>query len=255
MRALGIALAVVLLAIPAYAADTNADLTLARQRIESADFKASGHLVRVMPDGTRISSPFSIKGHWFPKVLRVFVQLGQPAETHKEMRENILLEMRSDGLITIRVARPGGAAPITVPVDRWNDNAIGPGFDLEDFAEPQYYWPIQSVEENVKYGARDCNLVTSKPGAEVRTNYAEIRTWLDQSIGFPVYAEKTLKTSAAVKEFTYLGLRSEQGVWSAHQVEAKIKGQQGSTLLIIERGSPKAKLSATDFSAAQLMHF
>ena len=171
------------------------------------------------------------------------------------MRENILLEMRSDGQVTIRVARPGAAAPITVPVERSNDNAIGPGFDLEDFMESQYYWPIQSVEEKVKYGARDCFLMTSKPGAEVHTNYAEIQTWLDQSIGFPVYAEKTLKASAAVKQFTYLGLRSEQGVWSAHQVEVKMKDQQGSTLLIIERGSPKAKLTAADFSTAQLMHF
>jgi hypothetical protein len=38
-------------------------------------------------------------------------------------------------------------------------------------------------------------------------------------------------------------------------VEAKIRGQAGSTLLIIDRGTPKANLSLKDFSSAQLTHF
>jgi len=255
MRALLIAWTAVLLAVPALAADTKAELAIPRQRIESADFKATGRLVRVDADGARVSSSLSIKGHWFPGVLRILVQLGQPAEAHREMRENILLEMRPNGQNTIRVANPGDAAPSAVPVEKWSDSQIGPGFGLEDFLDPQYDWPIQSVEEKVKYGARDCYLVTSKPGTEERTTYAEIRTWLDQSIGFPVYAEKTLKASGAVKEFTSMGLRHDQGVWSANQIEAKLRGQQGSTLLIIEHGSAKAHLTAADFGTAQLLHF
>jgi hypothetical protein len=106
----------------------------------------------------------------------------------------------------------------------------------------------------MKFGARDCNVVKSTPGPAVKTHYAEVTTWLDRSIGFPVYVEKTLK-NGTVKEFTYFGLRQEGGLWSAHQVEAKIRGQAGSTLLIIDRGTPKANLSLKDFSPEQLTYF
>jgi hypothetical protein len=67
--------------------------------------------------------------------------------------------------------------------------------------------------------------------------------------------EKTLKGSGNVKEFTYFGLRQMQGVWSATQVEAKIRGHSGSTLFIIDRGSAKADLDLKDFSSTQLAHF
>ena len=244
-----------LLALPAFARDTTAILAVPRQRMETADFKVSGRLVRVTPSGQRISSSLNIKAHEFPGVLRVFVQLGQPSDSHTEMRENILLEMRPDGQNTIRVMHPGQAEPTALPVEKWKETAIGPGFDIEDFIEPQFYWPSQSVTEKVTYGARVCDLVTSKPGPQDRTDYSQIRTWLDQTIGFPVYVEKTIKGSDTVKEFTYLGLRHDQGVWSANQIEAKLHGQQGSTLLIIERGSAKANLTAADFAATQLSKF
>jgi hypothetical protein len=67
--------------------------------------------------------------------------------------------------------------------------------------------------------------------------------------------EKTLKGSGGVKEFTYFGLRHDGGVWSASQVEAKLRGHAGSTLLIIDRGSPSAHLTLNDFSPAQIVHF
>lgn len=252
---LQILFALLLLAAPAFAADTTPVLTAQRQRLESADFKVTGHLIRVMPDGARLSSNMTIKAHWFPGVLRVLVQLGQPGDARREMRENVLIEMRPDGENSIRVMSPGDAAPQVIPAEKWKEASIGPGFDIEDFLESQYDWPTQSIAENVKYGARTCDLVTSKPGPSDRTNYSEIRTWLDHTISFPVYAEKTLKGSAKVKEFTYLGIRHEEGVWSAHQIEAKLRGQPGSTLLIIDRGTAKAHLTAADFSAAQLAHF
>ena len=46
-----------------------------------------------------------------------------------------------------------------------------------------------------------------------------------------------------VKEFTSYGVRQEEGHWFAHQVEVKTRGQAGSTLLIFDRGSAKAKLT------------
>ena len=58
-----------------------------------------------------------------------------------------------------------------------------------------------------------------------------------------------------MKEFTSYGVRQEEGHWFAHQVEIKTRGQQGSTLLIFDRGSAKAKLTAVDFSPAALTHF
>jgi hypothetical protein len=50
-------------------------------------------------------------------------------------------------------------------------------------------------------------------------------------------------------------LRHNGGVWSAHQVEVKIRGQAGSTLLIIDRGSAKANLDLGEFSSGRLIHF
>jgi hypothetical protein len=95
----------------------------------------------------------------------------------------------------------------------------------------------------------------SSPGAADRTHYAAIKSWLDHSIGFPVYVEKTLKGTGAVKEFTYLGLRQVGGVWSANQIEEKPRGGSGSTLLIVERGTTKANLVLGDFNPEHLTHF
>ena len=44
-----------------------------------------------------MSYPITIKTHWFPGELRMFVDLGQPPGTHREMRQHILLEMRANG--------------------------------------------------------------------------------------------------------------------------------------------------------------
>jgi hypothetical protein len=82
-----------------------------------------------------------------------------------------------------------------------------------------------------------------------------VQSWLDHSIGYPVYAEKTLKGTGIVKEFTYFGLRQTGGIWSASQVEVKVRGKAGSTLLIIDRGNPKANLNLKAFSPEQLTHF
>jgi len=67
--------------------------------------------------------------------------------------------------------------------------------------------------------------------------------------------EKTVKGTGAVKEFTFYGLRHNGGVWSASQVEEKTRGQAGSTLLIVDRGTAKANLGLKDFSLDQLTHF
>jgi hypothetical protein len=255
-----ILLAAMLLPAAAQAADAHTVLAALRQRIESADYRASGHLVRVDANGIRISFPITIKAHWFPGVLRVYVELGTASKAGEDssvsarVPAHILLEMRPGGRNTILIAHPGNQSPAALPFDKWSDGPLGAGFSYEDFLEAQYFWANQTALGEKKFGARDCNIVKSTPGANDKTHYVEVTTWLDHGIGFPVYVVKTLE-GGTVKEFTYFGLRQEGGVWSAHQVEAKIRGQAGSTLLIIDRGAPKANLSLKDFAPAQLAHF
>jgi hypothetical protein len=262
MKLRPLALAVALLfSIPASATDAASVLAAPRQRMETADFRASGHLVRMDESGARSSYPISIKAHWFPGVLRVYMELGAGSKAGANsllsghIPVHVLFEMRPSGKNTILIAHPGDKAPAELPFDQWSDGPLGPGFSYEDFLEPQYFWPGQAVLEATKFGARDCDVVKSTPGTTDKTHYAEVRSWLDHSIGFPVYVEKTLKATGAVKEFTSFGLRQEEGVWSASQVEVKTRGHAGSTLLIIDRGSARANLGLGEFSPEKLTRF
>ena len=77
MRLLSAAMAAtVLLSMPAKAADVNTVLAPARQLVETADYRASGHLVQVDASGARTSYGITIKAHWFPGVLRVQLEIG-----------------------------------------------------------------------------------------------------------------------------------------------------------------------------------
>ncbi|MGA9063043.1 MAG: outer membrane lipoprotein-sorting protein [Terracidiphilus sp.] len=239
----------------AQAANVSDLLATARKQIETADFRATGHLVSVDAAGGRVSFPVAVKAHWFPGVLRVWVEIGQPPSTHRDMREHILLEMRPNGDNTIRIADPGDAAAHALPFEKWNAHRLGPGFNYEDFLEQQYFWPGQTVQGKARFGARDCDVVRSTPGPNDRTHYSEVKSWIDPTIGFAVYSEKTLKETGVVKEFTSYGLRREQGQWSAHQIQVQTRGQAGSTLLIFDRGSARANLSAADFNPGQLTRF
>jgi hypothetical protein len=248
-------LAALLPALCAQAADVQSLLAAPRQRIETADYRVTARMVRIDPGGARTAFPVTIEARWSPGVLRVLVGIGQPSGTRRDMRAHILLEMRPGGSTTIRIARPGDAAPTALPFDEWDSSPFGAGFSYEDFLEQQYFWPRQTSLGEAKFGARDCALLLSRPDPEDRTHYAQVKTWLDQRIGFPVYVEKTLKESGAVKEFTYYGLRHNGGVWSASQVEEKTRGRGGSALLMIERGSARANLSLGDFSLERLTRF
>ncbi len=252
--------AVLLLPLAVRAADTPKALTAARQQVESADYRLSGHLVRVDGNGARTSYPITIKAHWFPGVLRIMLGIGNAPKTdsgsfiHARAATHILLEMRPGGGSTILIAHPGDQSPIALPFDKWSDGPLGHGFSYEDFLEANYFWAGQTALGEAKFGARNCDLVRSTPGAADKTHYTDVKSWFDHGIGLPVYIEKTLK-GGRVKEFTYYGLRQNGGVWSASQVEARIRGRGGSTLLVVERGTPKAKLGLKDFSLVQLTHF
>jgi hypothetical protein len=256
MMRISVALVVALLwAIPASATDVQTVLTAPRQHVQSADFRATGHLVRVDASGARTSYGITINAHWFPGVLRVLVKITPPPHASPDTRAHILLEMRPNGQNVVRIAHPGDTEAAILPFGKWSDGPLGPGFSYEDFLDPEYFWPNQTVVEETRYGSRDCDVLKSMPGPSDRTHYAQIQTWLDHSIGFPMYVEKTLKGSGIVKEFTSFGLRQTEGVWSARQVEVKIRGSAGTTLLIIDRGTAKAHLDLGDFSPEHLTRF
>ena len=257
MKRFQVALLMGVLAVPAFAADTHATLETARQTVEKADYRASGHLVTVDASGKRTSYPISFKAHWFSGTLKVLVEVAPASGSAVKGTAGLhfLLEMRPDGANSIRVAHQGDAAASVLPVSQWEDGVNGTGYSFEDFLDAELFWPGQQVTEHVKYGARDCDLVKSTPGAGDKTRYSGASSWLDRATGYPVYQEKTVKVSGAVKQYTAYGLRHDGGVWSASQVEEKTRGQGGSTLLIIDRGSAKANLGAADFSVDKLTHF
>jgi Outer membrane lipoprotein-sorting protein len=262
-----VAAAMLLFATTVHAADARAVIAVARQRIETSDFRATGRLVRVDASGNRISNAITIKAHWFPGVLRALVEIVPPRTPARNARQNsrddasddarvtILLEMRPNGQNTIRIFHPHESAPVSLPFAKWSESVSGSDFNYEDFLQPEYYWPGQTLLKSARFGARDCDVLKSTPGPSDHSHYAEVQTWLDHTIGYPVYVEKTLKDGGIVKEFTYFGLSQSGGVWSARQVEVKIHGRPGSTLLIIERGSTKANLSIRDFSPQQISQF
>jgi hypothetical protein len=240
-----------LLPMTALASDVPAPLALAKKQVETADYRMTGHLVRVDEKGTRTSYGINIKAHWFPGMLRVLFEVASPVDA----RVHVLLEMRPGGESTILIAHPGDATPASLPFEKWSDGPLGAGFSYEDFLEAPYFWSSQVAQGKTKVGARNCDLIASKPGGAERTHYAEVRSCLDPETGFPLQVEKTMKSTGMVKEFTYFGMHQRQGTWYASQVEAKIRGHSGSTLLLIDRGSAKAHLGLKDFSSVQLTQF
>lgn len=237
--------------LTAQAATLQGTLAAARRQIESADYRLTGRLVRVDGGGTRTTYGVSIKAHWFPGTLRVLLEITSPAKA----RVRALLETSVTGKSAILVAHPGDAEAAVLPFDEWSEGPLGNEFSYEDFLDSSYFWTGQEMLGETKFGARNCDLLRSTPGTADKTHYAEVKSWLDRDSGFPVYVEKTLKGSGIVKGFTYFGLRKTEGVWSASQVQVKLRGHPGSTLLIIDRGSAKAHLGVKDFSSAQLTHF
>lgn len=226
-------------------------LAAARKQVESADYRLVGRLVRVEANGVRSTDKLEIEARWFPGVLRVLIAVTSPSAA----RAHVLLEVRANGQSTIRIAHPGDTAAAELPFSKWMEEPLGEAFSYEDFLEAQYFWSGQKDLGPAKFGARTCNQLLSTPGATDRSHYAFVKSWLDPASGFPVYVEKQVKDSRELKQFTYYGLRQTRGVWWANQVEAKISGRAGSTLFIVERGTPEAHLGLKDFDSARLTNF
>src|ERR1035441_8134382 len=192
MRVALLALAAGLLApLAAQAADAHSPLEASRQRLQTADYRSSGHLVRVEANGIRISYPITIKAHWFSGVLRVYVELGTASKTSADSADSthlpahILLEMRPGGRNAILIAHPGDKTPMALPFEQWSDGPLGNGFSYEDFLEAEYFWTGQAALSEKKCGARDCDVVKSTPGEAENSHYSEVKSWVDQDNRFP----------------------------------------------------------------------
>lgn len=241
----------------------------AQQHLESTDSRATGRLVRVGADGKRTNRKIAIKAHWFPGVFRVLLEIdgavgpdsttgtGQTGEasTAPDTRESVLLEMRPEGQSTVLLFHPKTQTPTNLPFSRWAEGVAGSDFSYEDFLQPELFWKQQSLVQNETIGGTVCDGLRSAPGAADRSHYAQVITCFDHATGYPLRVEKTLKSAATVKDFTSLGLTQSGGVWAARQVQVKLRGHAGLSLLLFERGTAKAHLGPDDFSPAQILRF
>jgi hypothetical protein len=207
----------------------------------------TGRLTRVEANGKRTNYKFVGKAHWFPDGLRLLCEISGPGSE----KTRLLLHMNVSGQVTIKAILPDQKTASVLPFERWNDRLLGTDFSYEDMVENQFFWKNQEALPPEKYGARDCFVLKSKPGSQDRTYYDSVTSWIDRSILYPVHVVKTLRGTGQQKEFFYYGLRQVGGVWSASQVEAKLQGKPGSSLLVIEGGSGRANLKAKDFDLSQ----
>lgn len=218
-------------------------VTGSRQRIEKLDYRVTGRLTRIEANGKRTNYRFAGKAKWFPDGLRLLCEISGPGSE----KTTVVLHMTVDGHTTIEAALPGQKAGSVLPFEHWSDPLVGTDFSYEDMVENQFFWKHQELLPAEKYGARDCFVLKSTSGAQEQSHYDSVTSWIDRSILFPVHVVKTARGSGPQKEFIYYGLRQVDDAWSASQVEAKVQGKPGSSVLVIERGSGKAHLERKDF--------
>jgi len=215
----------------------------------ATDYTASARLVRVEASGERRNTSTAIRAHAFPDGLRIFCDVTTPPTA----RARLLLIVPSQGNASIRIGHPGDPSSQTLSRDRWGESLLGTDFTYEDLLESDVLWQRQTLLPDEQYGARTCAVLRSEPGPGDHSQYASVTSWLDRDAYQKVKVEKVLKTSGEVKVFTYYGLRQVKGVWSASQIECKVKGKPGSSLLIINRGAEKPHLDRTAFDPALLI--
>ena len=217
----------------------------ANRRMDTADFRVTGRLVEAAANGVRTSYTVSVKAHRFPEGLRLLFEIAAPDGAS----QRIFILITPMGKRTIEISQPGDQAPHPLPFEKWGDGIQGTAFSYEDLAESQFFWARQTLLPDAPYDARDCRVLKSEPGPADRTHYSAVSSWIDKQTGAPVFIQKVLKDSGKVKEFISFGLRQTGGFWSASQIQAKVQGSGGSSLLIFERGTANAKLTRADFDA------
>jgi hypothetical protein len=219
-------------------------LANARARVEQSDVRATGRLVQVAANGARTNNPLALASHSFPDGLRTMITVTTPDHT----RVRYLLTQDQTGHATIEARHQIDKAPVKLAPDHWGEGVAGTLFYPEDFASGQFFWAKQTVLPPAKYGARDCFVLKSEPDPGQPTQYASVTSWLDQKSGAPVYVEAVPKNGSPTKQFVFYDLEQIGGLWLSRQVEAKLAGKPGSTILLIDHGSPHAHLTRKDFN-------
>jgi hypothetical protein len=215
------------------------------QAIRAAmDFRAAGRLVRVSKSNGRKPYQIALKGKCFRDALRMFIEVIDPPPA----RVRIMLRIDPAGKAQIYTGHAGEPAPKELPFEKWGERFLDSDLSYEDLLENFLLWQVQSLVRQEKFGARECYLIKSEPGASNKSHYSSVLSWLDQEILYPVKIEKEIKATGDVKEILYHGLRESRGLWSASQIEVRRKNESDSTLLIFNRGSARAKLALSDFS-------
>ncbi|MGA8108858.1 MAG: outer membrane lipoprotein-sorting protein [Acidobacteriaceae bacterium] len=219
-------------------------LSQERSRMEQTDVRGSGHLVEVAATGARTNNSIAIASHWFPDGLRTLLTLDIPANGTLRY----LLAMEPSGRTSIEILRKDESAPTRLAPEQWGQGVAGTLFYPEDFFNGQFFWTRQALLPGRNYGARPCYVLRSEPGPGQFSQYSSVTTYLDQKSLAPVYVEAAGRNGAPTKQFVFYDLEQNGGVWNARQVEVKQIGQPGSSLLLIDHGSPHAHLQHKDFS-------
>jgi len=218
-------------------------------RRNATDFRASGRLVSVSPTGNRRTRQITMRARAFGDIVKIFCEVTDPQPD----RVRLLIESRAAGRGSVRMGHAGDRAPRELPPESWGDALLDSNFSYEDLMESHFLWHSQTLTGEAKYGARMCYVVRSEPAPADHSHYSSITSWLDTDVYYPVHVEKTIRGSGVVKEFIYYGLRESKGIWSASQIECRIRGRESSSLMIMTRGSAKAHVNASEFDPALLM--
>jgi len=223
------------------ARDAKTIVAAARARVEQTDVRAVGRLVEVAASGTRTTNRLVLESHAFPDAVRTLVTVTLPDHAV----DRYWVTQDREGHTTIETSR-AGAKPERLSPEYWGEAVGGTLFSPEDFADGQFFWARQTLTGIQKYGARECYVLKSEPAAGQTSVYRSVTTWIDQKTGAPVLVEAAEK-SGITKQFVFYGIERIGGLWLSRQIEAKENGKPGSSLLIVDRGSPHAHLQRKEF--------
>ncbi len=230
---------------PAAAGSLKAVLANARARVEKSDVRATGRLTIVTANGARTNNSLVLASHSFPDGLRTLITVTTP--DHK--RERYLLTQNESGRTTIEALRAGRQDAGTPDA-----GALGRGRGGDIVLSRGFCGRAVLLGEADGAGASEvrrarllCAEERAGAGAADHRTRQSRRGWTRRP-GAPVYVEAVPKNGAPAKQFVFYDLEQIGGLWLSRQVEAKVEGKGGSTILLIDHGSPHAHLTRKDFS-------
>ena len=220
----------------------------AKTQVMAADFRASGRFVHVV-GGTRTTYQFRTIGHWFPDGLRERYDLVGP----DKQAERISLRMDVHGHVTAEtIANLGAIKSQHAGSTPQKIDLPGIGLGYEDLVENQFFWAAQTTGTPAAMGSRTCYEVRTTPTRTESARYSAVSSCVEPTTGLPLRVTKTVRADAGSQAgqnvvFTANGVRQSGGMWLATEIKLQVAGQQDFTLVLIDHGTPKAKLTASDF--------